>query len=333
LPSNRSLDNVKGKNQKKGFVMYLGNNLAKDPESGGEFGTGWLPPYNDWRDYSEKEESIVAITGVMGLTPQTAPTALPANVDLRKWCSPIENQGSLGSCTANAGIGIVEYFERRAHGKHIDGSRLFTYKTTRNLMGVVGDTGAWLRTVMASLVLFGVPPEKYWPYTTNKQPGPAKDRTFDDEPSSFVYGMADNFEALKYFCHDPAGASLPGDKVLACVKKYLAYGIPSMFGFYGFPSFDYGDFPGAIPFPCPGEKVQWGHAIVAVGYDDKKKITNKVCNQTTTGALLIRNSWGTGWGEKGYGWLPYDYVLKKLAVDFWSLLSMGWVNTGQFGLQ
>jgi len=104
-----------------------------------------------------------------------------------------------------------------------------------------------------------------------------------------------------------------------------------MFGFYGFPSFSNTDTPGGIPFPNKGEKAEWGHAIVAAGFDDKKKIKNTAGNTVTTGALLIRNSWGTGWGDKGYGWLPYDYVLTGLAMDFWSLLSMEWVDTGKFG--
>jgi C1A family cysteine protease len=116
------------------------------------------------------------------------------------------------------------------------------------------------------------------------------------------------------------------------VKEYLAAGIPSMFGFFGFPSFEASDVAGGIPYPCPGEKAVWGHAVVAVGYDDKKAIRNTECDRATTGALLIRNSWGRTWGEKGYGWVPYDYVLSKLAVDFWSLLSMEWVETGQFGV-
>ena len=60
-------------------------------------------------------------------------------------CSPIEDQKTIGSCTAHAAVGIVEYFQRRAFGTHLDGSRLFVYKMTRNLMGVTGDTGAWLR--------------------------------------------------------------------------------------------------------------------------------------------------------------------------------------------
>jgi C1A family cysteine protease len=106
-----------------------------------------------------------------------------------------------------------------------------------------------------------------------------------------------------------------------------------MFGFWGFASFDKADIPGGIPYPSPDEPAQWGHAIVAVGYDDKKKIKNTNTNKVTTGALLIRNSWGTSWGEKGYGWMPYDYVISKLATDFWSLLDMGWVDSNQFGIE
>ena len=295
-------------------------------------GTGWLPPLPDLRDYTEDDADIPKMAKTLGIAGKKKAMAMPANVDLRQWCSPIENQRQLGSCTAQAAVGVVEYFENRAFGKHIDGSRLFVYKTTRNLMGVVGDTGAWLRFAMASLNLCGVPPEKYWPYTDKKHPGPAGDRTFDDEPTTFVYSIADNYEALRYFAHDPIGKNVPPKNVLDSVKKYLAAGIPSMFGFYGFPSFNSTNVVGGIPYPCPGEQAIWGHAIVAVGFDDAMKIKNTHCNKTTTGALLIRNSWGIGWGDKGYGWLPYDYVLSRLALDFWSLIRMEWVDTKQFGL-
>ena len=116
---------------------------------------------------------------------------------------------------------------------------------------MIGDTGAWLRTAMGALALCGVPDEKYWPYTDSKP-------EFDDEPPSFVYAVADNYEAVKYFCHDPLSAGLSGKAVLTDVKKYLAAGIPSMFGFWGFPSFAHCDIPGGIPYPCPGEKGPMG---------------------------------------------------------------------------
>jgi C1A family cysteine protease len=71
---------------------------------------------------------------------------------------------------------------------------------------------------------------------------------------------------------------------------------------------------------------------VAVGYDDRIKIANRTSGHETTGALLIRNSWGTGWGEGGYGWLPYEYVLGGLAEDFWSILKKEWIDTGEFNV-
>jgi C1A family cysteine protease len=299
------------------------------PETGETVATGWLPSLPDLRDYTKEHPNVAEMALKLGVPP-TAETALPSKVDLRTWCSPIENQSNLGSCTAHAGVGIIEFYERRAFNKHIEASRLFVYKTTRNLLGWVGDTGAYMKTTMGALGLCGVPPEKYWPYTTKQHPGPAGDRTFDEEPPSFVYSIADNYEALVYWRHDPPGA--PGGTVLANVKGWLSAKIPSMFGFYGFTSYNQSDVKGGVPYPCPGDWVEWGHAVVAVGYDDNKKIKNTKCNKVTTGALLIRNSWGTSWGDAGYGWLPYDYVLDKYATDFWSILNMEWVDTGQFGI-
>ncbi len=292
-------------------------------------GTGWLAPQPDLRDYTPRHNQITAFSRKLKLPslaarPSDRTTARPSNhVDLREWCSSIENQQDLGACTAHAAAGIVEYFERRAFGKHIDASRLFLYKTTRNLMQVTGDTGAWLRETMGALTLCGVPDEKYWPY---------KVKDFDKEPTGFVYALAENYSTIKYFAHDPQGANLKGTEVLSSVKSYLDVGIPAMFGFWGFQSFEDSDKPGDIPYPCKGENAQWGHAVMTVGYDDERKITNLKCNSSTKGALLIRNSWGKQWGDDGYGWLPYDYVLNGLALDFWSLIDMKWIDTGNFGL-
>ncbi len=208
----------------------------------------------------------------------------------------------------------------------MDASRLFVYKTARNLLHLTGDTGAYLRMVMGVLVLFGAPPEEFWPYT---DASPA----FDAEPSAFCYAFADNYKTIGYDRYDPPGT--PRDQLLLRIKTNLAAGLPSMFGFtvYSLISQAATSGNGKIPFPIADERVLGGHAIDAVGYDDTLKIKNAAPNAPeTTSALLIRNSWGTVWGDQGYGWLPYDYVLRGLAIDWWSILKENWVNLGDFGL-
>jgi C1A family cysteine protease len=299
-------------------------------------GMGWLRDNPDFSDYTMNKDTISGKLKALGQkdsikgmlkkagieAEQKKAPALPASIDLRAWCAPIENQGSLGSCTANAGVGVVEYFEKRSFGTYINASRLFLYKVTRDLLGWTGDTGAYLRTTMASLVLFGIPPEKFWPYAIAK---------FDIEPSAFLYAFAQNYQAIQYYRLDPPGTAT--NVLLSRIKTYLAAGLPSMFGFSVYNSYTQANTNGKIPFPVPGEAVVGGHAIVAVGYDDRMKIKNTTPGSVeTTGALLVRNSWGTAWGVNGYGYLPYDYVLKSQAVDWWSLIKNEWMATGQFGI-
>jgi C1A family cysteine protease len=284
----------------------------------GKYGMGWIPDYPDFRDYTEKTVGVKKVLEPTGLLKAKS---LPASVDLRQWCSPVEDQGGLGSCTANAGVGVIEYYERKSFGRYINASRLFLYKVSRNLMKMSGDTGAFLRTTIGAMVLFGTPPEEYWPYTDDE-------KAFDKEPPAFCYAFAQNYQTIQYFRHDPPGTK--AEEVLNKVKTYLSKSHPAMFGFTVYSSIEQAEKTGKIPFPSPKEKIEGGHAIVAVGYDDKMKIKNTYGKIETTGALLIRNSWGKEWGEKGYGWLPYDYILKSLAEDFWSVLKKEWIDTGQF---
>ena len=283
-------------------------------------GMGWLPDWPDIRDYTPEHALVAPLLAKARL--RTPRKRLPAAADLRAWCPPVEDQGRIGSCTANAGVALVEYFERRASGKHVDASRLFLYKATRNLAKLRGDSGAYLRSTMGALVLFGVPPEEFWPYAEG---------SFDEEPPAFCYAFAANYRTMSYFSLDP-----PGTKPAALIegiKTYLAGGVPSMFGFTVYNSIDQAGADGAIPFPGAKEKVSGGHAIVAVGYDDAKKIRNREKGaKETVGAFLIRNSWGEGWGDNGYGWLPYDYVSAGLAEDWWTLIKAEWVDSGEFGL-
>ncbi len=288
---------------------------------------GWIPDYPDLRDYTEDTQAVKEILKPSGLPlppvrEKRRPTkSLPTSVDLRPWCSPVEDQGRLGSCTAHAGVGIIEYYERKSFGHHIDASRLFLYKVTRNLMKMRGDTGAYLRTTIGAMVLFGVPPEEFWPYKDSAD-------EFDKEPPAFCYSFAQNYKTIKYYRHDPPSAD--AEDILNRIKTYLSAGHPSMFGFTVYSSIEQASDSGQIPFPSPRDRIEGGHAVVAIGYDDKIKIKNRFEDNVTTGALLIRNSWGKDWGEEGYGWLPYEYVLRGLAEDFWSVLKKEWIDTGQF---
>jgi len=143
-------------------------------------------------------------------------TKLPEkHLDNKKFCSPVEDQGQLGSCTANACIGMIEYMQRRASDEHVDASRLFLYKVTRKLLGWTGDTGAYLRTTMKALVLFGAPPEKWWPYNV---------RTYEKEPDSFLYQFASNYRAVRYFRLDPPGIQTSELLDSFCCGKVLTDG-------------------------------------------------------------------------------------------------------------
>jgi len=270
---------------------------------------GWLPDVPDVRDFDDAHSDVVKqFATVKAINPAAvAATALPAIKTLRTVYDniPVENQGRIGSCTAQAGIGVLEYYVFVRHGRLEDFSRLFLYKATRELMGWQGDTGAYLRTTVQALVTIGAPPERHWPYV---------EALYDDVPPTFCYAVAQNFQTLKYAKLDKRRS----DDTLQSVKRYLAANHPVMFGFTVYSSIGAARHTGDIPYPRRGDRVEGGHAVVAIGYDDQRRV------------LLIRNSWGAGWGNGGYGTLPYAYVENGLARDFWCLLASEYLDTDVF---
>lgn len=247
---------------------------------------------------------------------------LPTRCDLRGTghLSPVENQGPIGSCTAQAVVGLIEYLMRAGGGDGHDMSRLFVYKMSRRLLGWEGDTGAYLRTAIKSVALFGLPPEEEWPYDVAR---------YDEEPLAYHFAFAQNFKATTYARLDGYGN---GEATLDSVKRCLQDGFPVVFGFPVYSSIDLVGIDGryVIPNPSPRDALRGGHAVLAVGYNDDLETSLPGAAKRTRGALLIRNSWGVDWGVAGYAYLPYEYVYALLAVDFWTVFNKDWIKLEVF---
>lgn len=214
---------------------------------------------------------------------------LPGKVDLRATCSEIGDQGKLGSCTAWAmGRGLREYMENKNHEAYTQLSPLYFYYKEREIEGSINDdAGATITDGMTVLKDNGIAPEVDWPYVIEK---------FAVAPPAVAEANAAKFKVAK---------TLP-IRGLDQVKNQLASGNTVAFGFRVFKSFMGKDVAstGIMPMPKQGEQLMGGHAVLAVGYDDEKKV------------LIVRNSWGTKWGDKGYFYMPYDNM--KWSMDFWT---------------
>jgi C1A family cysteine protease len=216
------------------------------------------------------------------------------SVDLRRHFSEVEDQKTIGSCTACAAAGIVEYYEKVNFNNFTELSRLFTYKTSRNLLGITDDGGSTIRATMGALNIFGSCPERFCKYDV---------KNVNKEPSAFQYSLGQRTKSIDYY----------RVSTLDDIKLSLSNSIPVIFGFNVYENYTEADEDGI--FPMPYGDIVGGHAIVAIGY--------------TNSNLIIRNSWGTLWGDKGYGYIPFEYLTND-ADDFWCLVKKDYVNIDSY---
>lgn len=236
----------------------------------------WMRDKPDSRDYKYK------VSGV-----NTASTK-----DLRIYCSPIEDQGNLGSCTGQAIAGAIELLNKR-NKKPTDVSRLFIYYYERLLEGTVNyDSGAYIRDGIKATNKFGAPKESLWPYQINKFKTAPSSAAISDGAKRKVtlYERATDFDAC---------------------KDALNNGYPVIIGFNVYSSFYKINKTGIMSYPNLGESLLGGHAVLLVGYDDVKQ------------TFIARNSWGTSWGDKGYFYMPYRVIQNtSMSGDFWVIKSV-----------
>lgn len=247
-------------------------------------GLGWVPDLPDARDH------LFAV-------PPPTEIVLPSNVDMRTQCPAVVDQGQLGSCTANAISSAIE-FDQMKQGLPAEQvftpSRLFIYYNERVIEhSVRSDAGAQIRDGVKSVSKLGACPESEWPYDIAK---------FAKRPTTRCYADAKLHKTVSYA---RVAQTLP--HLQAC----LAMGYPIVIGFTVYDSFmsDEVARTGMVPMPDLGtERVQGGHAVLLVGYDDLVQ------------RFVLRNSWGSSWGMQGYFSLPYPYLTdRQLASDFWQI--------------
>lgn len=242
---------------------------------------GWIPDLPDTRDR--------AYSAPLGILKD-----LPSKVNLRSKCPPVVNQGSLGSCTGCA-IASAHYFSqlKQGAGKPFQPSRLFIYYNERQMEGTVPvDAGAYIRDGFKSIAKQGVCQEALWKYDISK---------FTNKPPATAYKAALLNQALSY---------MRVQQTLGQMKGCLADGYPFVFGFTVYESFQTNAVAsnGMAPLPSNGESVLGGHAVMAVGYDDAMH------------RFIVQNSWGKGWGDDGFFYMPYSYLTDgDLSADFWTV--------------
>lgn len=269
---------------------------------------------------------------------------LPKKYDLRKLSFKDKNkkivqfpevydQKHLGTCNPNAIAFCYQYDlikEKLSFGKDESGkdkslipSRLFLYYTEREIEGrdTSTDNGASIYSSINALTQVGICSDSDWSYDdkvpyydfsnldSNGIPTLVENDGWKDKPSEEAYRNAGMHKLTRADKIDSQAV----DNTINTIKNMIYNGFPIIFAFDVYKSF--GNITSERPvMPKPdiaNEEVQGGHAVVIVGYNDFSKW------------FVVRNSWGSNWGLKGYYYLPYSYLtnkdLKGSFNDFWSI--------------
>ena len=264
-----------------------------------------MPKYHWRRDPPDSRDRIYQPVAIRSTKPVpwsqiTESVQLPSRVDLRPYASPIDDQGNLGSCTGNAIAGAIDLIDKKQN-RTTRVSRLFIYYQERVLEGDVNqDNGAYIRDGIKACYTWGAPQESLWPYTISK---------FASRPTAAVYSDAANRKVTSYQrCTD-----------FTAVKNALMAGSPVVVGFDVYSSFESGTWwqphgTGLMPYPAAHEQLLGGHAVCLVGFDDN------MVGPDSHGYFIVRNSWGTGWAQQGYFYMPYRVIQNTaMSSDFWTI--------------
>jgi C1A family cysteine protease len=284
-----------------------------------QFGTGWIPGQPDEND----EKFMPTAEDLDGLA---------SSVDLRSDDGQIFNQESLGSCSANCWSGLYMFAHKKQYGDTFIGSRLQLYLEERKLHGTPNsDSGAEMREGAKVLATLGVCPETMWPYDISR---------FKENPPPECYTEAAKHKLVRY---------MTVQQELAHMKACLQEGYPFLFGFSVPQSFYNASVSstGILPMPSNNERVVGGHCLEAMGYVDGggnvhltggfwRKIghalrlitgSRRFAVDAPANHFICRNSWGDGWGDSGYCYIPFEFVTsRRWCADFWTIRE---VSNGQ----
>lgn len=265
---------------------------------------GWIPDVPDIRDLELK----------MPMRAVRAASLKPVCDDIRPLIASVKpyDQGAIGSCTGNMGAAAVVVQQARQKKKLDTPSRLALYYDARVLQGWQNsDTGAYIRDIFKVLQKLGAGGESLHPY---------KERDLKKKPSAAYYAAAAKQQALKY-------ERVP--QTLSQMKAVLAGGNPINLGFAVYESIADAAVDGILNLPQPGERAEGGHAVLVVGYTNDLKAVHSRGGRLSLPKFaksipewfIVRNSWGTNWGDRGYCYIPASYLTNSnLCADLWRLL-------------